>query len=185
MNYHNLWLPIRVALLSVFLCGAAQAVTLSATAFDLPDVVAGQDLWQLDYSLGGPLAAFNGVNLTFTFADFDALTMVTAPGVDLLSTLSPTDAPSSTDGVLTLTAQAALNSAYATNFSASFTKLTGNAFGPQSFEVFDETFAVIGTGTLAVTIGSPPPVPEPSEAALLLLGAVAVAGAQWRRSRVI
>ena len=44
MTYNKLWLPIKVALVSAIFCGAAQAVTLSATAVDLPDVVAGQDL---------------------------------------------------------------------------------------------------------------------------------------------
>lgn len=180
MTRNSFWLPFRAAILSAFFCGAAQAVSLSATAVDLPDVVVGQDLWQLDYSLGGPLAAFNGVNLVFPFADFADLSVVTAPASDVASALSPTDAPSSTDGLLTLTAQTDLTSAYATSFSVSFTKLTSNGFGPQSFEVFDDSFNVIESGTFAVT-----PVPEPSSAALLLLGAFAVAGAQWRRSRAV
>lgn len=183
MTHTKFWLPFRVAVLSALLCGAAQAVTLSATASDLPDVVVGEDLWQLDYSLTGPLPAFNGVQLIFPFADFDALSVVAAPGADLLSVLSPPHAASSTDGLLTLTAQADLTSAYSTSFSVSFTKLTTQAIGPQAFELFDDSFQPVGSGTLAVTIGSPPPVPEPSKAALLLLGAFAVAGVQWRRSR--
>jgi hypothetical protein len=183
MTYNKLWLPIKVALVSALFCGAAQAVTLSATAVDLPDVVVGQDLWQFDYSLAGPLAQFNGLNLIYPFADFDTLTVVTAPASDVAFALTPTDAPSSADGLLTLTAQADLTSAYNTNFSVSFTKLTANALGPQTYELFDDTFAVIDTGS--ITIGSPSPVPEPSKAALLLLGAFAVAGAQWRRSRAV
>ncbi len=185
MNCNKLWLPIRVALVSILFCGAAHAVTLSATAVDLPDVVAGEDLWQLDYSLVGPLAAFNGVNLIFPFADFSGLAVVTEPAADLLSALSPTDAPSSTDGLLALQAQSDLDSAYATSFSVSFTKLSGNALGPQSFEVFDDGFNIVDSGTLTVTIGPPSPVPEPSNVALFVLGAAAVAGVQWRRSRAV
>ena len=181
MTYNKLWLPIKVAFVSAIFCGAAQAVTLSATAVDLPDVVAGQDLWQIDYSLAGPLAQFTGVNLIYPFADFDTLTVVTAPSSELDYALTP--APSSADALLTLTALSDLTPAYTTNFSVSFTKLTANALGPQAYELFDDTFAVIDTGS--ITIGSPSPVPEPSKAALLLLGAFAVAGAQWRRSRAV
>lgn len=181
MTYNKLWLPIKVALVSAIFCGAAQAVTLSATAVDLPDVVAGQDLWQIDYSLAGPLAQFTGVNLIYPFADFDTLTVVTEPPSELDYALTP--APSSADALLTLTALSDLTPDYTTNFSVSFTKLTANALGPQAYELFDDTFAVIDTGS--ITIGSPSPVPEPSKAALLLLGAFAVAGAQWRRSRAV
>jgi len=124
------------------------------------------------------------VTLIYPFADFADLALVTAPAAELSPTLTPTDAVSNFDGLLTLQLQSALTSSYSTGFSVSFTKLTTKAFDPQTFQIVDgDTFAVIDTGS--VTIGSPSPVPEPSKAALLLLGAFAIAGAQWRRSRAV
>ena len=182
MNLSKLWLPLKSALLSVLFCSAAHAVTLSATAIDLPDTVPGEDLWQLNYHLDGPLTAFHGVNLLFPFADFSGLNLVTPPAVDVSPALSPVDASSSIDGVLTLTAQTDLAPAYATAFSISFTKLTAQALNPQSFEVFDDSFNVVGSGTVPITIGSLP-VPEPSTLALFSLGAIAMLGMQRRRSK--
>lgn len=182
MNHNQFSLCLKSALVSVLFCSAAHAVTLSATAIDLPDTVPGEDLWQLDYHLGGPLTAFHGVNLLFPFADFSGLNLLTPPAPDLLPALSPVDASSSIDGVLTLTAQSDLVPAYTTAFSLSFTKLTAQALSPQSFEVFDDSFNVVDSGTLSITIGSSP-VPEPSTLALFSLGAIAMLGMQRRRSK--
>ena len=183
MNYNMLWLPIRVALASVFFCGAAHAVTLSATAVN---VVAGTDQWRFDYGLQGPLDIDFGVNLTYSMAEFADVKVVTPwPAADIEYTLT-TD--SGFDGLLTLKAPNGLASNYATNFSVSFTKLTPSPPGIQSFtqpfEVVDHDFNFVSDGNFTIT-GLPSPVPEPSEAALLLLGAVAVAVAQWRRSRAV
>lgn len=182
MNHCKLWLPLKSALISVLFCSAAHAVTLSATAIDLPDATPGEDLWQLNYSLNGALPAFHGVNLIFPFADFSGLTLLTPPAVDLSPALSPTDAASSIDGLLSLTAQSDLTSSYTTTWSLSFTKLTAQALSPQSFEVFDDSFSVTDSGTLPITIGLPP-VPEPSTVALFSLGALAMLGMQRRRSK--
>lgn len=182
MNHNKFWLSIKVAIASAFLCGTAHAVTLSATAVDLADTVAGQDLWRLDYSLSGPLAEFHGVNLIYASTDFADLMLVTPPAAELATTLGQPDASAPFDGLLTLQAQSSLTSAYATHFSVSFTKLNGSTFSPQAFELVDDSFNVTGSGTLPVTISSPSPVPEPSEAVLLLLGTLAVAGVRRRRS---
>lgn len=181
MNHHKLWLSLKSALVSVLFCSGAHAVTLSATALDLPDTVVGEDLWQLNYTLGGSLASFNGVNLIFPFADFSGLDLITSPAPDLSAALSPTDAASSFDGLLTLTAQSDLPTSYTTTFSVNFTKLTAQALSPQSFEVFDDSFNVVDSGTLSINVGLPP-VPEPSTLALLSLGAVFMVCMQRRRS---
>jgi len=187
MTSTKFWPSIRVALVSALFCSAAQAVTLSATATDLQDAVSGQDLWRFDYSLAGPLPAGNGVTLTFSYLDFAGLAVVTAPAIDVDYSLLDTDAPATFDGLLTLIAKGDLTSAYTTSFSVSFTKLTPSALSSQSFGGFDELGDPIlnGGGGISVTIVPPSPVPEPSNAALFVLGAFAVAGAQWRRSRAV
>src|SRR5262249_21148980 len=55
-----------MAVLALGLSSAAAAVTITYQVTDLPDLVAGEDLWQYRYTVNGSFVAFGGFNVYFS-----------------------------------------------------------------------------------------------------------------------
>lgn len=167
-------------LLSGFIASPAQALTVTATAVDLPDAVAGQDLWRFDYLLTGPVQAFAGATLTFVVAEFSGLVVsASPPAADWLGAVTPGDASAPFDGVVQFTAQAALGAASSGQFSVDLVWAQPRQPFQQSIELFEDGGNVLSTGMQSVAI-----VPEPATAALFGAGALLVGAAgRYRRRR--
>ena len=58
------------------LATTAWAAAPQFTAVDLTDTTVGQDLWQYEYTLTGPLPLFNAMNILFSSADYADLSLV-------------------------------------------------------------------------------------------------------------
>ena len=145
------------------MAGAAHAVSGIYERVDLPDVVAGQDLWRYDYRITGSFEPFGGFNLLFDPARYAALSNA-QPGAsadwDVLLVQPNVALPA--PGLFTatrLSTGSALNDA----FSLQFVWLGGGSPGTQAFEVFNAAFDITQVGITQA-------VPEPQIYALYALG---------------
>lgn len=155
---------------------ASAAPTIQFVAVDIADVVVGHDLWRYDYTIGGTLAAGEGVNLLFSATLFDALDATFADASVLALATQPILALSA-DGFVSVTALLDITSADPAHVSVQFEWLGAGAFpSSQPFEVVDSLFTVIGTDRTVPEAEPPQSLPEPASFALVgaaLLGAVA------------
>ncbi len=155
---------------------ASAAPTIQFVAVDIADVVVGHDLWRYDYTIGGMLAAGEGVNLLFSATLFDALDATFADASVLALATQPILALSA-DGFVSVTALLDITSADPAHVSVQFEWLGAGAFpSSQPFEVVDSLFTVIGTDRTVSEAEPPQSLPEPASFALVgaaLLGAVA------------
>ena len=157
-----------VAALALGFSSAASAVTITYQVTDLPDVVAGEDLWKYSYTVSGSFGAFGGFNILFTPTLYKSLENP-PPAVNgdwLVSTTEP-DAGLPADGLYSATALVS-NPSLADPFTVSFVWLGRGNPGAQPFEVFDDTFAVLEIGQ--TQLPGPAQAPLPGTAALLCLG---------------
>lgn len=160
----------RFAAAAVLLAASATwAQDIRYSAIDLTDLTPGQDLWQMDYTVAGPLGEWVSLNLLFAAANYGSINVIRA--TDALW-VTPLDSILSLDGQATITATQALNAVDTGTVSLSFVWTGAGAPGSQPFEVLSESFSVIGNGSTT-------PVPEPATAWLLLAG-VGVVGVALR-----
>ena len=157
---------------ALFLAGLmaspAQALTVTATAVDLPDAIAGQDRWRFDYLLAGPVQAFFGATLTFAVTEFSGLVVsASPPAVEWLGAVTPGDASASFDGLVQFTAQAALGAASNGHFSVNLVWAHPRQPFQQPIELFDDGGNVLSSGLQSVAA-----VPEPATGALFAAGAL-------------
>ena len=150
------------------LTAPAMAASVSYQATDLVDTTPGQDLWQIDYVVSGPLSQDNQINLLFSPSVFSnvALMSNSAPAqIDVAPVIQP-DIGLPAVGELTLTALTALDAKFKGHVGVNVVWSGAGKPGAQSFEVLDSSFNVSATGqTTAVSS-----VPEPDMAWLMLSG---------------
>ena len=147
-----------VALMATLVSGPAQALTVTYTATDLPDVVVGQDRWSIDYLLSSSFSAFAGINLLYPYAQYGDLAVTAAPNPTIWSAdITQPDASGFGDGLIALSP---FVDALASDlpFSVEFTWLGTGSPGSQDFEVFDSGFSNVGNGQ---TVPPGNSVPEP------------------------
>lgn len=138
------------------------AQSLTFTRADVADQVAGQDLWQNNYTFSGALMPFGGLSLIFSHVQYDALDVAGAAPELSASTAQP-DPTLGVDGLVTLTSLANQPGSYTTTFTVSYVK-RGDLGNHHPYEVFDADFNIIGGGSAVLA------VPEPSTSALWLCG---------------
>ena len=160
------------------LANTAWAAAPQFTAVDLTDTTVGQDLWQYEYTLTGPLPLFNAMNILFSSADYADLSLVSngAP-TDLDVLLTQPDAGLSGDGQVLAQALAPLDASFSGKLQVSFTWLGTGQPGAQPFEQLDDAFGVLDSGTTVAV------VPEPASAWLLMAGLGLVGAGALRRRR--
>jgi len=170
------WLLPLVALLS----GApVHALTLHYQAVDLPDSIAGSDLWRYDYQLSGSVGSFESVNLLYSPMSYSHLDLKAALDSSRWSSLLIEPDPAlPADGILSLTAVAPQGASEQTNFVLEFIWLGNGTPGAQPFELLDDSFNVIASGS-TVPFGAPA-IPEPASLPLLV-GALGWLAWQGRR----
>ena len=135
----------------------AQAVTLDYAVTDLTDTAVGEDLWQYTYTLTGTLAPATSFLLKFDPSLYGDL-QDPAPAVDgwLLQVTQP-DAGLGAEGLLTATVDSPGPSVSPATFLLNVVWLGTGAPGAQLFEVQNDTFNVIDSGT--TTVAAVVPVP--------------------------
>ena len=153
---------------------AAPSVNFAVT--DLPDVVIGEDLWSYDYTITGPLASFETVNLLFSSLSYGGYILVNSSDASLSPLVTvPIIAPA-TDGLVAVTAIDPVATNGSALLSVHFVWTAAGAPGSQPFEVLDDQFNVVSTGMTSA-------VPEASTAALLAAGLLAMTPLMRRRVR--
>jgi PEP-CTERM motif len=160
------------------LANTAWAAAPQFTAVDLADTTVGRDLWQYEYTLTGPLPLFNAFTLQFSSADYADLGLVSnsAPAeLDVL--LTQPDAGAPFDGQVLAQALTALDASFSGKLQVSFTWLGTGKPGAQPFELIDDGFGVLDSGTTVAV------VPEPASAWLLMGGLGLVGAGALRRRR--
>ncbi|MEY4764986.1 MAG: hypothetical protein RI907_1659 [Pseudomonadota bacterium] len=172
----TLYRPARLGglLLSLLAPLCAHAISVQTQATDLPDLALGQDLWRVDYTVKGALAAGDVLNLLFDAQTFGQIKVLgSSAGSQLDALLIQPDAQLQADGELLLTALSGTTANDLGSWRVQVVSLTGQAPAAQRYEWLDADFNVRSTGLTSA-------VPEPSAAWLALIGA-AITLPWWRR----
>lgn len=158
----------RRLLLAMVWCwaGAASALSLSFTTQDLSDGGGAADLWQLDFSFEGELAAFHGFSVSFDATAFSGLAVSQVPVMFTPLVFDP-DPVLGVPGIVQMTAEAGVPANTRASFSVQFTRL-GALPTALPFDTFDDSFNVVATGVALA-------VPEPSTALMLVAGGLLLA----------
>lgn len=152
---------------ALMLCAASEAlasVMITYTAYDLPDLASGQDLWHYEYTLSGTLPAFNAVNILFP-GDLYSDPAVTDESRGVFTFLTPPDPFFPADGLLNVTALTDIAGGSSESVGLDFVWLGAGTPGRQSYEVLSDFFDVIGAGQTSA-VGAA--VPEPDSTLLLV-----------------
>ena len=154
----------------------ARAGTIEYVATNLVDVTPGEDLWRYDYTVGGR-AFLQSEFFDIYFAPnlYSSLTAGPAPNADwdvlILQQPNPVNLPPFDTGIFdafALTDGPSLSG----SFSVSFIYLGQGSPGAQAFEIFDAgTVPALLEAGLTTVPGAE--IPEPSTAALFLIGLAA------------
>jgi hypothetical protein len=176
-----LWVLSAAGALHTPTAYAAPVVTFFAV--DVPDVVAGRDVWRYDYKATGTLGAFETINLIFGAASYSRLTVVSA---DSRLTMSVTESLPAlpADGLVSATASVALGAADEALFSVEFSWAGVGEPTSQAYEWQDDSFNVLGTFQTqrAGVIGQ---VPEPNALMLVATALAALATMRMRAGRLL
>ena len=159
----------RAALCALaFSASAAHAVAITYSVADIPDATPGQDLWRYSYEVSGPFGAFGGFTLIYPYASFGDLNLTNAtPPGDWFVTLINPDPSLTANGLFSAQALMAFGSTPPGTFDVEVVWKASGTPGVQTFEVFDDSFAVVAEG-LTRPAGT---VPEPGSLFLAALGA--------------
>ena len=142
---------------------AAPGVTFLAT--NLTDTTVGENLWSYAYSITGPLAEFESVNLLFSSANYSADLSVLSSDSSLSPLVTPPMLAPATDGQVMVTAVSPLLANSTAALSVQFVWTGAGQPGAQPFELLDDQFNLVSTGITAA-------VPDVSTAALLFAGMI-------------
>lgn len=156
---------------------AAPGVTFLAT--DLADTTAGEDLWVFDYAITGPLVEFESVNLLFASRDFSPALAVLTSDISISTTVTAPVASPAADGQVLATAMVPLPGNAFAAMSVQFVWTGAGLPGAQSFEVLDDQFNVLSTGTTMMAAA----VPEASTVAMLFAGMILLGPVAYLRRR--
>jgi len=157
------WLLPLVALLPGT---PVQALTLHYQAVDLDDSIAGSDLWRYDYQLSGSVDSLESVNLLYSPTSYSGLDLKSAlDGNRWLSVVTDPVPGLPADGILSLTAVVPQGASEQTDFALEFIWLGNGTPGDQPFELLDDSFDLIASGS-TVPAGAPA-IPEPGSLPLL------------------
>ena len=171
---------LAVAAAGWFVAPSASAFTITYETIDRPDVVAGQDLWEIRYRTSEfPYGANHAISIGFDldlFADLEDPPASAGADWDVI-VLQP-DAHLASDGIydaLALVDPAVLPAFFGLTFV--WHGAPGTAPNAQPFTVseFSASGALLGVRESGTTV----PVPEPVSAVLLLGGLFALG--RWRR----
>lgn len=163
---------------ALFAATAAQAVGVSYLATDLADTTPGQDLWAIDYTVSGPLANFESINLLFSpdlYGEIGSAVSGNPSALEVAPPVQP-DAGNVLDGFVGITALADHAAGPIGIVNVSFVWLGAGRPGAQTFEILDTSFNVVGTAQTVAGV-----VPEPAAAWLMVAGLAAVGTRAARR----
>ena len=152
--------------LSTSLYGACIAhAAVQYQLIDLADPVGAPDMMELVYNIDNGFIAGGGFNLIYSPAQFADL-QVTAPlDANWFPSLTQPDAAAPLDGVLSYMALVD-SAAGPRTFTVTFTNVGSGKPGAQTYELFDDSFNVVGSGlTTPIAV-----VPELPLAAMLSAG---------------
>ncbi|MCC6533327.1 MAG: hypothetical protein IT531_12310 [Burkholderiales bacterium] len=150
--------------LSVCACFSVNAATrISYQVSDLADSIPGQDLWRYSYSVSGNFPQFFGFEILFETPKVASLTgNPVAPNADWsVSTIQPLPGVPAA-GLYTAMALKSAPS-LAAPFDVTFIWNGPGSPGAQSFNVLDDMFGLVASGTTA-------PIPEPENYVLMGIG---------------
>ena len=173
---------LRMATLTAALTLASTAWAAPGVTFlaaDLIDTTPGEDLWVFDYSITGPLAEFESVNLLFASSDFSPGLTVLTSDISISTTVTAPVASPAADGQVLATAMVPLAGNAFAAMSVQFVWTGAGRPGSQSFEVLDDQYNMLSTGTTTMAAA----VPEASTAAMLFAGMVLLAPVAYLRRR--
>jgi hypothetical protein len=175
---HQKWVAKKFAAAAFALVAsmstATAAPSIAYVATDLPDLVAGEDLWSYTYLVSGPLGSFESFNVFFSPAEYGTgISMLGADGA-LSPLLTPPMLAPDADGILSLTAVDPLPGGSTIQASVQFAWLGAGAPGAQSFSLLDDQFNVVTTGLTSA-------VPEVTSLSLVLAGLVTLIALPRRR----
>jgi hypothetical protein len=160
-------------------CTLSHALAVSHQASNLADLVNGQDLWQVDYTVTGPLATFEAVNLLFAPDLYSAIHPLSPGSIGSLDALLITADPQlGGDTQLILTATQPLAASFSAKVSVQLVWLGLGQPGSLPYEWLDTDFNVKATALSTPTSA----VPEVSGLALAMIG-MGVAWGFTRRDR--
>jgi hypothetical protein len=155
-------LILLLTLVSVLYAQSSHAILLQYVATDLTDATLGEDLWRYDYNVSGATFPEDyGFQITFDYTLYSGLQdppMAVNADWDVVS-VQP-DAFFGADGFYDALS-IATNASLADPFSLTFIWLggSGRTPGAQPFEVYDDTFAPVETGTTVAAQSVPAPAP--------------------------
>jgi hypothetical protein len=161
-------------------CALSQAASVSYQATNLTDLVAGQDLWQLEYTVTGPFGKDESIDLLFNPDQYTSIQLSGIAPADSLDPLSSQPDPQLlTDGQLLLTSLAERPLAFKAKVAVRFVWLGQADPGSQPFQWLDNSFNPIASGQTSLTS----PVPESASLPLALTGFSLVWGIAAMRRR--
>ncbi len=177
MITHVRQLVLLLIIVAAGVPGLARAVVITLQSIDVADQVPGEDLWRYEFSVSGSFVPFGGFIVKFDPALYRALE---APLPDVnnnwsVFTVEP-DLGLGAEGLYWATALVA-NPLLGDPFVLTVEWLGSGAPGGLPFEVLDDSFGVLQSGTIQPLNA----VPLPSSLALTCIGLVMLV---WRRASV-
>ena len=156
---------VAIAVLLIGLVPDVRGATIAFVATDLTDVVAGEDLWQIEYFVSGrSFLAGEGFDIEFDPLLYGSLqSLPPAPSLDwdplILQQPNPAAFPPFDVGIydaLALVDNASLDAPFV--LQVVFLGGAGGSPGPQPFTIFDSGFQVVETGSTQGAIPEPNPI---------------------------
>lgn len=158
----------------LIVCGVSYATTITSVATDLTDTAAGEDLWQIEYTVSDyTFNADQGFTIWFDLGLYEELTIISAgSGSDWDVLVWNPDSSIPDDGAydaLALVDNASLDA----TFIVSFVWLGSEVPNTQSFDVYELSYD--GYYTTIESGQTSSPVPEPGTIILAAIGFIGLA----------